>query len=111
MDPNDSSGELLTLGNLSIDVEGRRVMLQEEPRSLVFQEFELLLHLARDPDRIHSLSEICLALWGSCGRAESKRLTVIVARLRGKLWGLKPCMIETVRLRGYGFICKRGGHT
>lgn len=109
MEANSNGSRFLNLGNLSIDVEGRQVSVQGEPRCLAFQEFQLLLRLARDPERIHSLSEICYSLWGSCGRMETKRLNVIIARLRDKLYGLYPYTIETVRLRGYGFTCKQEG--
>ena len=46
-------------------------------------------------------SYICQVLWGSYERAESKRLSVIVSRLRQKLPEPEAFRLEAVAKRGY----------
>jgi DNA-binding response OmpR family regulator len=96
----------LVAGNLSLDYEAHRARVDGKEVALTHQEFELLTRLAERRDEIVDRSELSLSLWGRAGPCEFKRLTVVISHLREKLSPSYPYRIETVRVRGYGFLCR-----
>jgi DNA-binding response OmpR family regulator len=73
-----------------------------EAVELTYQEFELLNLLAHDPGRIITSEALAHALWRTADQKASRRLSVVVCRLRQKIAASSPYQIETVRKRGYG---------
>jgi DNA-binding winged helix-turn-helix (wHTH) protein len=51
-----------------------------------------------------SLESLSQFLWGSSGRQERRRLSVMIFRLREKLQRSNPYQIHTIRRRGYGLL-------
>jgi len=100
--PASPSRTLFSIGNLSIDNDAYRVTVASEPVELTYQEFELLNLLARDPGRIITSEALAEALWQTANQKASRRLSVVVCRLRQKIAASSPYQIETVRKRGYG---------
>ena len=94
----------LRLGNLEIDLDSFRVSVEGQPVHLTRLEFDLLCELAANADRVLSLDALAQFLWSTRGRRESRRLSVMVFRLREKLQGSAPYQITTVRRRGYGLL-------
>jgi two-component system alkaline phosphatase synthesis response regulator PhoP len=103
-----ASGEL-RLGNVSVDLATFKVTVGVRPAKLTYQEFELLRYLADFRDRVVSFDVLSGLLWGSTGPKETRRLNVLVCRLRSKLRNSFPYRLETVRGRGYGFLGAAGG--
>lgn len=101
---NEVSAGELALGNVSIDLSTFKVSVGTGPANLTYQEFELLRYLADLRDRVVSFDALSDYLWGSTGPKETRRLNVLVCRLRTKLRGSHPYQLETVRGRGYGLI-------
>lgn len=101
---SDSVSGELTLGNVKVDLATFKVKVGEAPASVTYQEFELLCHLATARDRVVSFDVLSELLWGSTGPKETRRLNVLVCRLRSKLRNSFPYRLETVRGRGYGFL-------
>jgi DNA-binding response OmpR family regulator len=73
-------------GPLLIDKATRRVMFASEPVTLRPREYSLLVHLARDPTRVHTKAELLrdlpgvhvgAVLVGVEQRAHSKRVTIM----------------------------------
>jgi DNA-binding response OmpR family regulator len=93
---------LFSVGNLSLDTDAYRVTVAGEPVELTYQEFELLNLLAHDPRRIITSEALAQALWQTADQKASRRLSVVVCRLRQKIAASSPYQIETVRKRGYG---------
>lgn len=97
------SGEL-RLGNVNVDLATFKVTVGTRPANLTYQEFELLRYLADFRDRVVSFDVLSGLLWGSTGPKETRRLNVLVCRLRSKLRNSFPYRLETVRGRGYGLL-------
>lgn len=94
----------LSLGNLSVDLATFKVTVGMKPTDLTYQEFELLRHLVDFRNRVISFDVLSGLLWGSTGPRETRRLNVLVCRLRSKLRSSFPYRVETVRGRGYGLL-------
>jgi DNA-binding response OmpR family regulator len=100
-----SLGEpLISLGNLEIDSSVYRLRIAKRPVELSFYEYELMRVLSDQPDRILPYDTLTQVLWGATGRNQTRRLQVLVHRLRAKLVGSQPYNLETVRGRGYGLV-------
>jgi DNA-binding response OmpR family regulator len=104
-----SEGGELKLGNVSVDLATFKVTVGVRPANLTYQEFELLRHLMDLRDRVVSFEVLSGLLWGSTGPKETRRLNVLVCRLRSKLRNSTPYRLETVRGRGYGLLGGAGG--
>lgn len=95
-------GELLTVGDLTIDRDRRAVSVAGQAVGLTAREFALLLLLAERTGRVVSRLEILDEVWDGTTDLRSNAIDVHVARLRGKIdrpFGRES--IETVR--GHGF--------
>ncbi len=97
----------VVLGNLSMNLQNYAVIVGQEDVELSYQEFELLLLLTLQPDRILPHEEITLSLWNAAGKLYLRRLAVLVHRVRAKLARSQPYVVKGVRGRGYGLIAVR----
>jgi DNA-binding response OmpR family regulator len=91
-------------GNIVLDEESRHVTVAGRAVAMTCQEFELLAVLVRNPGCVLPQAACSRALWGSHGRAQAKRLTVLMSRLRRKLTDAHPYDLQTIRSRGYGLL-------
>ena len=98
--------EVLSLGNLEVDSSLFRLRIANRPVELSYYEFELMRILSDQPDRVLPYDALTGGLWNATGRNETRRLQVLVHRLRAKLVGSHPYGIETVRGRGYGLVSR-----
>jgi DNA-binding response OmpR family regulator len=78
-------GQLIRIGDLDIDTRARRVALAGAPVGLSRREFDLLVYLAREPERVFEKDELIAALWGDRNYAASRTLDSHACRLREKL--------------------------
>jgi DNA-binding response OmpR family regulator len=76
---------LLCVGPLDIDQRARAVTLDGRAIDLRRLEYELLLHLAGDPERVFSRQELLRAVWGYHAGCCSRTLDSHASRLRRKL--------------------------
>ena len=74
-----------TVGDLSIDLEKRRVTRAGEPVHLTPIEYRLLADLARHPGRVLTHSHLLKQVWGPASAQQSHYLRVYMAQLRRKL--------------------------
>ena len=98
--------ETLSLGNLEVDSSLFRLRIANRPVELSYFEFELMRMLSEQPDRVLPYDTLTNGLWSATGRNETRRLQVLVHRLRAKLVGSHPYNVETVRGRGYGLVAR-----
>jgi two-component system response regulator MprA len=97
--------ETLQLADLQLTPASREVSRGGESISLTGREFELLLHLIRDPNRVHGREAILTAVWGEHWVGDDNVLDVYIRTLRRKLEREgRPTLIQTVR--GVGFMLK-----
>ena len=75
----------LTVGVLSIDLSARSASLQGRAVDLRRQEFQLLVHLAREPERVFTKDELLRAVWGYRSSGSTRTLDSHASRLRRKL--------------------------
>lgn len=99
--PSDGDGSL-ALGDLVMDVNGRRVFRDGAPLELSRTEFDLLEVLLRNTGVVLTRETLYELVWGGELDSESKTLDVYVGYLRKKLeaWG-EPRLLHTVRGTGY----------
>jgi DNA-binding response OmpR family regulator len=78
-------GRLIEVGPLAIDTGARVVSVDGHEVSLRRMEFELLVHLARAPERVFAKDELLRAVWGyRCG-GSTRTVDSHASRLRRKL--------------------------
>ena len=95
----------LRFDGLTIDLERRQVQRLGEMVELTGTEFELLVLLAREPQKVFSRDEILNRLRGHDAELYSRAVDILVSRLRKKLEPLK--CIKTLRNAGYAFAGAR----
>ncbi|WP_163192364.1 response regulator transcription factor [Clostridium thermarum] len=96
---------IITIRGLEIQKDSRRVFLNGKEIFLAQKEFELLLLLAQNPNRVFGREELFERIWGLDALGDISTVTVHIARLRDKLESTpsNPQYIETVWGAGYRF--------
>lgn len=91
--------KIYTIGNVKIDTEKYRVMLNGKPIVLTNQEYELLKTLVINKNIALSRSKLLDLAWGMDYYGDERTVDVHIQRLRKKL-GLEP-FIKTIFKFGY----------
>jgi len=78
-------GRLLEVGPLAIDTSAHAVSVHGRPVGLRRLEFELLVHLARDPERVFAKDELLRTVWGYRSSGSTRTVDSHASRLRRKL--------------------------
>jgi two-component system, OmpR family, response regulator VicR len=96
----------IKLGNLSIDIDSRTVLVGTTQIELTFKEFELLVAMAKHPNRVFTRDQLFAQVWGSDFLGESRTVDVHIRYLREKLEEnpSQPKHILTVRGVGYRLV-------
>ncbi len=99
----DHGEEHLTLGNVTIDIQGHVVRRGDEIIPLTPLEFDLLVALGRAPWKVFSREELLETVWGYRHAADTRLVNVHVQRLRSKIERdpEHPEVVVTVRGVGY----------
>jgi len=97
--------QALTIRGLRIEKDSRRVFVNGQEVALAQKEFDLLLFLAQNPNRVFGREELFERIWGLESLGDSATVTVHIARIREKIETdpSKPQYIETVWGAGYRF--------
>lgn len=103
--PQDDIDQQLNFGNLSLDLNSRRLLSEGEIIDLTIKEFELLKYLMSHPGEILTREQILENVWGDEFHGESNVIEVYIRYLRLKLekQGNKR-IIHTIR--GIGYVLK-----
>lgn len=93
----------ITIRGLEIDRDSRQVFINGNEISLAQKEFELLVFMAQNPNRVFSRDELFERIWGLDALGDSATVTVHIGRLREKIEASpsNPQYIETVWGAGY----------
>ena len=96
---------LIRIGSLHIDLNGHRVMRQDEPVKLTRIEFSLLATLAQHPGQTFSRAQLIQRLHGSDDSGFDRSIDAHIKNLRRKLEDdpADPRYIQTVYGIGYKF--------
>jgi two-component system response regulator MtrA len=95
--------EMLTVGDVKIDVAGHTVTRAGQRISLTPLEFDLLVALARKPWQVFTRENLLEQVWGYRTGADTRLVNVHVQRLRSKIETdpEEPEIVLTVRGVGY----------
>lgn len=93
----------LTLGDLKVRLDARRVELRDRVIELTPKEFDLLVTLASAPDHVFSREELLSHVWGFDYLGDSRTVDVHIGTLRKKIEFEpdQPYRIRTVWGQGY----------
>jgi DNA-binding response OmpR family regulator len=106
-----ASRELLEVGEISIDRGTRCVTVCGRPVALAAKEYELLVRLASQPDRVFTKEELLRDVWNFRSQGRTRTLDSHASRLRRKLaaagggryvvnvWGVGYRLLEEQPLR------------
>jgi DNA-binding response OmpR family regulator len=94
----------IVLGDLEIDPAERRVLRGGEPAHLTPTEFDLLVHLARQPRAVQSREALLANVWGWADATATRAVDSHVEALRRKLGA---DLIRTVHGVGYALEVPR----
>ena len=97
--------KLIVVGALSIDKNDHRVYIDDNEVFLTQKEYELLLFLVENPNRVFSKEELFEKVWGYDALSYTTTITVHIARIREKIQPNPESRqyIETVWGAGYRF--------
>ncbi|OCG20323.1 MULTISPECIES: winged helix-turn-helix domain-containing protein [unclassified Gilliamella] len=106
------NNKTLIFGNLIVDGENRKVLLQEQEIDLTTAEFDLLWLLAHNAGTILSRDDIFSQVRGIDFDGSDRSIDARVSRLRRKLLDDpdNPSRIKTVRGKGYLFMREGESH-
>ncbi|HTA34108.1 MAG TPA: response regulator transcription factor [Solirubrobacteraceae bacterium] len=76
---------LIEVGPLAIDTGAHVVTVEDDQVELRRMEFDLLVHLAREPERVFAKSELLRAVWGYRSGGSTRTVDSHASRLRRKL--------------------------
>jgi DNA-binding response OmpR family regulator len=100
--------ERLSVGDLVVDRATRRVSVRGRTVPLSGKEFELLVRLASDPERVFTKEQLLRDVWGFRSRGRTRTLDSHASRLRRKLvaagargvvvnvWGVGYKLVDSV---------------
>lgn len=97
---NLNDTKIYTLGNIQMDDEKRRVLVDVESVELTFKEYELLKYFMSNVGIVLQREDIMVRVWGTDYEGESRTLDMHIKTLRKKL-GESGNRIKTVRNVGY----------
>lgn len=102
---NENQTETFTVRGLEIQKESRRVFVNGKELNMAQKEYELLLFMIQNPNRVFGREELFERIWGLDSLGDAATVTVHIARIREKIESdpSNPQYIETVWGAGYRF--------
>ena len=100
---DDEPSELLSIGNVIIDVPAHKVTRDGEVVSLTPTEFDLLVTMARKPRQVFTRDVLLEQVWGYRHPADTRLVNVHVQRLRAKIEKDPENPEIVLTLRGVGY--------
>lgn len=93
----------IMIRGLRIEKDSRRVFVNDNEVNLPQKEFELLLYLSENPNKVFNREELFEKIWGLDSMGDNATVTVHIGRIREKIESdpSNPQYIETVWGAGY----------
>lgn len=97
--------KVITSGKLKLDIEAKRLYIEDREIRLTVKEFDILKLLAENPGKIYGREQLLTLIWGSKYPGDARTVDVNVRRLREKVEEnpAKPEYIHTKWGMGYYF--------
>jgi len=97
-----NAADRLTVADLHMDVQHRRVTRAGKLIALSPREFDVLQVLLQEPGRVFSRTELCERIWQRDHEYDTRTVEIFITRLRKKVdAGFAAPLIHTLRLVGY----------
>ena len=96
-------GNVISAGTLIIDTDAHKVTIRDKEVALTAKEYDLLVFLAENPNRIFSKETLFDRIWGMDALGDVSTVTVHIQRVREKINDETEKHIETVWGVGYRF--------
>jgi len=96
-----TENNIVKIGNLTIDRDEYKILLNQKEMLLPRKEFELLSLLASKPGRVFKRDEILDKVWGNEVVVGDRTIDVHIRKLRGKIGNNS---FKTVKGVGYKFV-------
>jgi len=102
----ESDARHLTVGDVTIDVDERRVVVAEKEIKLTPKEFDVLKYLVSNPGKVVTHRALLQAVWGWESTDQTEYLRVFINQLRRKIEAdaSHPRYILTEPWVGYRFV-------
>ncbi|MBC2176152.1 response regulator transcription factor [Listeria booriae] len=100
-----SQNEILQVHNLTLDLDGRKVFVADQEIIFTTKEFDLLVFLAKRPNRVWNKEQLFEQIWGMQAAGDVSTVVVHIRKIREKLesHGNFSESIETIWGAGYRF--------
>jgi DNA-binding response OmpR family regulator len=100
-----SKSDKIEIRGLSMDKSSRRVFINEKEVILTTKEFDLLVYLAANPNKVFTKEELFGRIWGMDSQGDLPTVTVHIRKIREKIEidPSNPQYIETIWGVGYRF--------
>jgi DNA-binding response OmpR family regulator len=82
---DNTTSNLLTIGSISLDLDGRNAIVNGNPVSLTAKEFDVVEFLMRNANRVYSREALLDTIWSYEYRSDIRTVDVHIRRLREKL--------------------------
>ena len=83
--PEQENQKVIETKGLKIDVDSRRVYIDDKEVNLTAKEFELVYLLVSNPNKVYSREQLLKTIWGPSYPGDARTVDVHVRRLREKL--------------------------
>ncbi len=104
MIPNQHTNENFSIGELSVDVSSRQVLVYQKNCDLTGTEFNLLVELIRNRGKVQSREDLCLKILDRRLTAFDRSLDMHISNLRRKLSLGEDNLPAIKTIRGSGYI-------
>ena len=103
--PEQENQKVIETKGLKIDVDSRRVYIDDKEVNLTAKEFELVYLLVSNPNKVYSREQLLKTIWGPSYPGDARTVDVHVRRLREKIEATPadPKYIHTKWGGGYYF--------
>ena len=102
-DMNVTTSNVIEKKGLKIETDSRRVFIKGHEVSLTAKEFDLVLLLVSNPNKVYSRDELLSEIWGATYPGDARTVDVHVRRLREKI-ETKPADPEYIHTKwGVGY--------
>lgn len=99
--PYQSTKNVIQAGSLALELDERIALLNGSEVSLTKIEYELLLYLCENQNKVLSRERILSRVWQTHSDPNTNIVDVYISRLRRKLDGEQQLTIQTLRGNGY----------
>lgn len=83
--PEQENQKVIETKGLKIDVDSRRVYIDNKEVNLTAKEFELVYLLVSNPNKVYSREQLLKTIWGPSYPGDARTVDVHVRRLREKI--------------------------